>query len=223
MKSNLTLGALALSFFLGASSTLSAQSEAATAIVPKQKIALFDGTSLTGWKCVSKDPAIDAASIWSVKDNVIVCAGKPNGYARTVAAYRDYTLHLEWRFASAPGNSGAFVHIGSPDKVWPVCLEVQLKSGDAGSVRVNGGALVREVDLTAKDPKNVALRTPGAEKPIGEWNSADIICRGDTMVVKINGVLQNEVSGASVSAGAIGLQAEGAPVEFRNIVISPLP
>jgi hypothetical protein len=225
MQSSLTHRSLALSvaLLLGATPVAFAQSDAATPVTPKQKIELFDGTSLAGWKCVSKDPAIDAASIWSVKDGLIACAGKPNGYARTVATYRDYTLHLEWRFPTAPGNSGAFVHLSGPDKIWPVCLEVQLKSGDAGSVRVNGGALVREVDLTAKDPKNVALRTPGAEKPIGEWNSADIVCRGDTMTVKINGVLQNEVTGASTSSGAIALQAEGAPVEFRSISIRPLP
>jgi hypothetical protein len=225
MKLNRSLCALALSvsLMLASAHTARAQSDTSPAVTPKEKIELFDGRSLTGWKCVSRDPAADPAAIWSVKEGVIHCAGKPNGYARTVGVYRDYTLHLEWRFPAAAGNSGAFVHLSGPDKIWPVCLEVQLKSGDAGSVRVNGGALVREVDLTAKDPKNVALRAPGAEKPIGEWNRVEIVCRGETMSVKVNGVLQNEVTGASVSAGAIALQAEGAPVEFRKIAISPLP
>jgi hypothetical protein len=35
--------------------------------------------------------------------------------------------------------------------------------------------------------------------------------------------LQNQVTGTSVSSGAIGLQAEGKPVEFRNIILEPLP
>jgi hypothetical protein len=203
--------------------SLPAQPTSTEAIVPKQRIALFDGTTLARWKFVSRDTTIDPASIWSVKDGVIACIGKPNGYARTAAAYRDYALHAEWRFPAGAGNSGLFLHINEPDKVWPVCLEVQLKSNDAGTIRVNGGALVREVDLAAKDPKNVALRGPVAEKPLGEWNSCDVLVRGDTAVVRINGVLQNEVTHASVSAGAIGLQAEGTPVEFRNVYVTPLP
>ena len=43
------------------------------------------------------------------------------------------------------------------------------------------------------------------------------------MIVRVNGVLQNEVTGASVRSGAIGLQAEGKLVEFRNLVVEPLP
>jgi len=43
------------------------------------------------------------------------------------------------------------------------------------------------------------------------------------VTVQVNGVLQNEIAGSSVNSGAIGLQAEGKPVEFRNITIEPLP
>lgn len=49
------------------------------------------------------------------------------------------------------------------------------------------------------------------------------MCRGNTITVRVNGVLQNEVTGTSVSSGAIGLQAEGKRVEFRNLTIEPLP
>ena len=195
-----------------------------TANTPTQPTALFDGRTLAGWTFVAKDPAFDAASIWSVKDGVIHCAGKPNGYARTPAVYRDYALHVEWRWpGAAGGNSGLFVHVNAPDKIWPTCIEVQLKAGDAGSVRCNGGSKVRELNPTAKDPINVSLRSPGGEKPLGEWNSCDVVCRGDTITISINGVPQNEVSSASVTAGAIALQAEGTPVEFRNLTVSPLP
>jgi len=43
------------------------------------------------------------------------------------------------------------------------------------------------------------------------------------VTVRVNGVLQNDVTGASVASCAIGLQAEGKPVEFRNLYIEPLP
>jgi hypothetical protein len=188
---------------------------------PDKKIELFNGHSFEGWRFVSK-AAGDAGAIWSVKDGVIACLGKPNGYARTIATYHDYALHVEWRWPDKAGNSGIFVNVSGPDKVWPTCQEIQLRANDAGSIRANGGSKLHELVLTAKDPVNVALRQPGVEKPVGEWNSADITCRGDTIIVKVNGVLENEVTGASVSSGAIALQAEGAPVEFRNITIAPL-
>lgn len=192
-----------------------------TAVVPTGKIALFDGKTFAGWSFVSFNPKTPASALWSVRDGVIVCVGKPDGYARTLQRYRDYQLHLEWRFPTAPGNSGAFVHISGEDKVWATCLEVQLKSGEAGQVRCNGGSKVAE--LTPASEIAVSRSGPDSEKPVSVWNRCDIVCRGDTVTVHINGALQNKVTGASVRAGAIGLQSEGTPVEFRNIVIEPLP
>lgn len=190
---------------------------------PSGRLDLFDGRTLNGWTFVAKDPSFNAASIWSVKDGVIHCEGKPNGYARAPGLFRDYTLQVEWRWpAGAGGNSGIFLHVTGPDKVWPACLEVQLKSGDAGSVRANGGSKVSELNPAAKDPINVALRGPVSEKPSGEWNRCKMICRGDTLTIWINDVQQNQVTGASVASGAIALQAEGTPVEFRHIVLTPL-
>jgi len=79
------------------------------------------------------------------------------------------------------------------------------------------------LELTAESPKAVPHRQPSSEKPVGEWNTCDIVCRGDRVTVRVNSVLQNEVTGSSVASGAIGLQAEGKPVEFRNLFIEPLP
>lgn len=211
-----------LLFALGCA-PLAAVAVEAVASAPAAPIELFDGHSFAGWTFVTKDPKADAAAIWSVEGGVIRCVGKPNGYARTTALFRDYALHFEWRWPGAAGNSGVFVHVSGPDTVWPACLEVQLKAGDAGTIRANGGARVAELVLTAKDPKNVALHGPVSEKPAGEWNAGDVICRGDTVTVTINGVRQNVVTAASVTAGAIALQAEGAPVEFRRLVVRPLP
>ncbi len=192
-----------------------------TPITPASKIALFDGKSFSGWTFVSKDTNAPAMAIWSVTNGVIACQGRPNGYARTLQSYRDYKLHVEWRFPDGPGNSGVFLHVNPPDKVWPLCLEAQLLSGSAGEVRCNGGSRVHE--LTTEFPRSVPRRQPSSERPVGEWNSYDIVCRSNTVTIQVNGVLQNEITGSSVSSGAIGLQAEGKPVEFRHIVLEPLP
>jgi hypothetical protein len=156
MKSFLTLR-LALAFVSAAMApSLFAQSDEAT-ISPTNKIVLFNGQDLSGWTFASKDTNAVAAAIWSVTNGVIVCQGKPYGYARTLQTYRDYQLHVEWRWPDGPGNSGVFLQINPPDKVWPMCYEAQLLAGSAGEIRCNGGSHVNEV--TAANPKRDVCKT----------------------------------------------------------------
>ena len=103
---------------------------------PVKKIQLFDGKTLDGWSLFPEGTNAPAATIWSVTNGVIACLGKPNGYARTLQLYRDYRLHAEWRWPSGPGNSGIFLHVNPPDKVWPLCFEAQLQ---ASLMRANCG------------------------------------------------------------------------------------
>jgi hypothetical protein len=51
---------------------------------------------------------------------------------------------------------------------------------------------------------------------------ADIVCDGDSIQLTINGLLQNKGTGAKPSSGAICLQSEGSPIQFRNIYLKPL-
>jgi len=220
MKPFLTRRLALVFLFATAVPFLSAQADD-TAISPAKKIELFDGTSLSGWTFVSKDTNSVAASLWSVTNGMIVCQGKPYGYARTLQTYRDYQLHVEWRWPDGPGNSGVFLHVNPPDKIWPMCYEAQLLAGSAGEIRCNGGSTAS--GLTPANPRSFPRQQPSSEKPAGEWNSYDILCRSNTIVVRVNGVLQNQVTGTSLGSGAIALQAEGKLVEFRNFFLEPLP
>lgn len=187
-------------------------------ITPRQRIELFNGHDLNGWVAVAK--GTNNSDIWWATNGVILCAGEPLGYLRTLQTYRDYQLHVEWRWPQKPGNSGVFLQLNPPDKVWPYCFEAQLLAGNAGEVRLNGGALLSSV--IPHDVASVPRRQPSSEKTPGEWNSYDITCRGDAIKVLVNGVLQNEVTGTSVTSGCIALQAEGGWVEFRNVYLEPL-
>jgi hypothetical protein len=190
------------------------------AFAPSGKMELFDGKSFAGWTFVTKGTNAPAESIWSITNGVIRCLGKPAGYARTLKMYRDYHLHAEWRFPEGAGNSGVFLHVNPPDRVWPLCFEAQLQSGSAGEVRLNGGSHIDGLD---PNTKSVPHQLPSSEKPLGEWNAYDILCRSNTVLVRVNDMTQNEIIGVSTNAGAIGLQAEGKVVEFRNIYLEPLP
>jgi hypothetical protein len=61
-----------------------------------------------------------------------------------------------------------------------------------------------------------------AEKPIGEWNTIECICHGDTIINIVNGVIVNEGTDASVTKGKILLQSEGAEVFYRKVELKPL-
>ena len=71
--------------------------------------------------------------------------------------------------------------------------------------------------------RSVPMIGPQNEKPAGEWNTYEIVCRGDTLKTSVNGKLMNEVTECSVSSGAIALQSEGGDFEARKVTIEPLP
>ncbi len=179
-----------------------------------------------GWRLVT-DPASDLALVCHRQpDGSLAVAGQPGGYLATTASHADYRLHAEWRWSAAPGNSGVLVHIssGPKDRIWPLCYQVQTKRGFAGDLLPMAGATFATSLTTppgAKTPTRAHM-APDSEKPPGEWNSCDITCRGDTIEVAVNGVLQNRVTGCSLRSGAIGFQLEGAPYELRHVTLTPL-
>ena len=193
-------------------------------IVPKEKTMLWNGRDLTGWKPFTNDKNADPAKTWSVADGVIRCAGKPSGYLRTEADYANYLLHVEWRWPGQGGNNGVLIHMSGPDNVWPKSLECQLHSGNAGDFWVIGGVETNEhakAGQRVKGRRTIKLKD-SSEKPLGQWNTYEIICKDNWVVVLVNGVVQNIATKCSVTSGKICLQSEGTPIEFRNIYIEPL-
>ena len=187
---------------------------------PREQTPLFNGRGLSGWVFVLRDKDVDPMTVWSVSDGVIHCTGRPSGYMRTEADYADYRLHVEWRWPERVGNSGVLVHMSLPDTVWPRSIEAQLNWGDAGDFWVIGGAEFAEHVETSI--RRVPKRAGSSENPVGQWNTYEIVCRGNTIRAFVNGVLQNEATKAAVSSGKICLQSEGRPIEFRNIYIESL-
>jgi len=191
---------------------------------PKKR-ALFNGKDLQGWSFVLETDSVSAGEVWSVRNGAILCKGVPNGYMRTEESFSDYRLHMEWRWPETAGNSGVFIHLTGPDTVWPNCIECQLHSGDAGNFVLIGDARLTVEDSTysvADRFQSIPRRLASTERAIGEWNAYDIIASGDSIRCSVNGILQNKGSRASLSGGPVGLQSEGAPIEFRNVWIQPL-
>jgi hypothetical protein len=205
-------------------SLLMAPAVAADATVPGEKIMLWNGKDFTGWTRFLRDASKDVDDTWSVGGGVLRCTGSPAGYMRTETAYADYHLHVEWRWPDKPGNNGVLVHMSGEDKVWPRSLECQLHSGNAGDFWVIDGlefAEHKKGGSRVRGRRTVKLKD-SSEKPLGQWNAYDIICKDDWVVVMVNGVLQNLATKCSDKSGKICLQSEGAKIEYRNIWIEPL-
>lgn len=222
-----------------------------SAVTPTATIELFNGKNLSGWAppVVRAGDTADPGT-WTVADGVIKCSGKPNGYIRTEGSYKSYKLTLEWRWTgpdlppNAQGqprmrNSGVLVHASGPDNVWPRSIEAQLMQTNAGDIYDIGNVgfaellVVREKAVAAAGADAEAVkraqgqrRVPKAgassEMPIGEWNTYEITCSGDTMTLVVNGVQQNRATKIGATEGHIALQSEGAPIEFRNVKLTPL-
>jgi hypothetical protein len=178
---------------------------------------LFNGKDLGNWVFKLKDPSVDPTTVFTVKDGVIHITGSPFGYMRTKAQYADYALHVEWRWPSEATNSGVFVHAQPPDSIWLKCFECQLMAGNAGDFICMGGSDMKE--WTDRKTPIIKKMAPSSEKAIGEWNTMEVICRGTTIEVYVNGVLQNKASGVNPTKGSICLQSEGKDIEFRNITV----
>lgn len=185
---------------------------------------LFNGKDFSGWSFDNIDPKVEAGTVWSVRDGILVCQGRPPGVIRSDKEFSNYELNLEWRWApdTKPENSGVLIHASTPREafVWPKSIEVQLAAGHAGDFWMIGEK-VTVVGSEAQGRRWVK-KSASAEKPPGEWNRMRIRCEGEKVAVWVNGTLMNEGTGLSATRGAICLQCEGGEIHFRKIELTPI-
>jgi hypothetical protein len=189
-----------LSAFVAASAT------AADGLSDEEKAAgfaaLFNGTDLTGWRFTGSEESLPEN--WKVEEGVIKVTGGGNPHLATTGKYGDFELRLEWRGMKNKYNSGLFVR-SKPD----------LGSNQLNLARGSEGAFINGKVEGAKPVGDL-------QKPPGEWNEWRIIAAGDKLTFYCNGQLAWEATGLAPAEGHIGLQAEGAPMEFRNIRLRKL-
>jgi hypothetical protein len=192
-------------------------------ITPATHIELFNGTNFDGWTFCMEN-GVDPMQTWSVTNGVIHCTGKPTGYLRTTHTYSNYIVTVEWRFvkvAPKADNTGVLVHMQLPDKVWPMCIQNQGKSGRQGDLFVMAGAECKEHRGLDKNTP-VPLHDKSNEKPVGEWDASVTVCSGNNVKAIINGRFLNEITESTISSGFIGFQSEGGEIEIRKVFLEPL-
>ena len=204
---------------------------ASAADKPKGAIDLFDGKSLAGWEHYLVEPDVKMADVWSVRDGLLICKGKPMGYLATKKEFTNFRLIVEWRWAPGKpgGNSGVLMRITGKPQPLPKCVEAQLQSGKAGDIYGFHGFAVKGDAARSISAKGKMIgklsgvsKIKGNEKKPGEWNKYDITFNGGDLKLIVNGEKVNEATGCDVVAGKIGLQSEGGEVHFRTVRLIPL-
>ncbi len=196
----------------------------------KDGVITFDTREVMWWR--ANPPA------FIVRDGLLVSLGRPLGHLITEEKFSNYKLVVEYRFSKDAGNCGVLVHASTPRRLYdmfPQSIEVQMQHGSAGDFWVIGEDIEvpnmeerrprRNEEQAFGGDENDARRIihlVNAEKPLGEWNTMEIVCKDDEVIVHVNGTLVNHGTNATASSGQIALQAEGMEVEFRKIDLTKL-
>jgi hypothetical protein len=207
-------------FFVGMNCSAIGQSKAGDKKIKGTQ--LLKNNSLNNWVFYLKDQSVDPSTVFTIKEGVAHITGTQFGYMRTKKSYSDYKLHVEYRWPSEATNSGVFIHCQLPDTIWITGIECQLAKGNAGDFACVGETDMKERTDKTRKGRMIKKMAESSEKAVGEWNTLDITCKGNTIEVIVNGVLQNKGSEVNVSQGYIVLQSEGKDVEFRNVILSDL-
>lgn len=175
---------------------------------------LFDGKSFGKFVVVLSsdggkvkkyfEDTIAQQSTFYIESGLLKTTGKPDGYIRTSDVYDNYAFHIEFRYLER-GNSGILLHI-QKDAVWPKAIECQMYQSHLGRVFPIQGAYLEGGEMIHE-----------AAKPAGEWNVLEVYSEEGRVASVLNGTLVGLAQEASPRIGHIGIEAEGAPVEFRNI------
>lgn len=185
-------------------------------------IQVFNGKDLTGWTWFTDQPDSKIENVWTVKDGVLHCTGRPNGYLKTEKEYGpDYILVIEYRHVTT-GGGGFLFGISGPDKIWPKTMQVQGAFNNVGEL-VNQGTFNWFIDNERYVPQDRLRKIgPASEKPLGEWNTLEIVTDHGNLSVRVNGQLQNNAEGMDDVTGRIGFQSEGAQMEYRKVELTPI-
>lgn len=176
---------------------------------------------------------------WTVDGDLLKSTGNPIGVMRSEKQYENFIMHVEWMHLEKGGNSGVFVWSKAepdPESRLPDGVEVQMlelgwvelntKDGVTPPIAYVHGELfgVGGVKTVPDNPrgersKSIENRCKGK----GEWNTYDVVCVDGTIKLAVNGKFVNGISKSTQRKGYLCLEAEGAPIHFRNFRLIELP
>lgn len=176
---------------------------------------LFDGQTLDGW---------EGGGCWSVQDGMIV--GRNDGTAPTNYLFRkdsfgDFVLRASCRLEG--GNSGIQYRSQLRDDGEAVGYQADMDDVREPGAHSWWGCLYESGKRGVMTDGWVGL----AEKVVrqGEWNECEIICQGNHIIQRVNGVTCVDIEDSAASEGRFALQVHGGlamTVYFKNVRVHAL-
>ncbi len=166
-------------------------------------VSLFNGKDFAGWRFGPGSALDKLPKNWSVAESMIQLSGGGSPHLASQWDYEDFDFRLEWKAHKKGYNSGVYVRSGR-------------------NVNAN------QINLAEKDCGHLIYGVPGGpaapklQKPAGEWNEWRVVAEGDKLTLWCNGEKAWELMGFKPARGYLGLQAEGAAIDFKNLRIKEL-
>ena len=233
MQSFLTIPIVTLALLLSSPKT-------DNTIAPKQEkgwTSLFDGKSLKGWHIYGHKALNDS---WSVQDGTIFFdkSKKAIGDLLTDKEYENFHLKYDWKI-SPNGNSGLIFWVQEDTikykQTYHTGPEMQVLDNDGHK----DGKIAKH---RAGNLYDLIQGKEGAVKPVGEWNTAEIISNKGKLEFILNGVSvlttnygddhwKQMVAGSkfkqwpdfgTIFKGHLALQNHDCDVWYKNILIRKL-
>jgi hypothetical protein len=187
-------------------------------------VSLFDGKSLDGWQ--------GALRGYHVKDGVLASKAGIGGNLYTKDQYGDFVFRFEFKL-SPNANSGIGLRAPMHGDAAFVAMESQVLD-DSGSDYQK----LHDYQYHGSIYGVVAAKR-GHLKPVGQWNSEEITCKGRHVKVVLNGetIIDADIDqaapggktidgkphpGLARTKGHIGLLGHTHTLEFRNLRIKAL-
>ena len=152
---------------------------------------LFNGRDLSGWQRINTHQ-----STWTIRDDMLVCTGKPIGELRTTRMYQNFVLELEWRHLKPKGNAGIFVwadDITAKGVPFHRSIEVQVLENAYGNSRghtTHGDIFpIPGAKMEPINGRGGSRAFPVEERslPSPQWNHYRIECRDGDISLAVNG------------------------------------
>jgi hypothetical protein len=198
---------------------------------------LFDGKTTKGWHTYNKPSAEKG---WKVADGAVfvdTTTKEGRGDLTTDKEYTNFDFKIDWKI-SPKGNSGIIFYVKEDpkyDESYLTGLEMQVLDNE-------GHPDGRITKHRAGDLYDLVKSTTEPVKPVGEWNSAEIISNKGKLQLYLNGVLvvtttlwddnwwamvkaskfKNMPDFSKFKSGKLDLQDHGNAVYYRNIKIKVL-
>ncbi len=185
---------------------------------------------------LNKDPD----KVYTYQDGVLRVSGQHMGYLATKKSYGNYRLVAEFKWGGKTWDgkgrgrdAGLFFNATGEDVLFMKSQECQLLEGGTGDL-----CLIRGADLTVKGVNGVkrfdrpgkgewknelGFRGPDeVEKPLGEWNTIEIINHNGRIKLSINGRVMVDGRKADPKSGKILIQSNNAELFYRRLDLYPL-